>query len=201
MNFKDEKAEVLAREERIADLKAQAQALAKDSFSSVENEGVPPEVQEAYWRRLVAFEEAGTTTLAKVLTDHGFELTPPDQLNDMQLSRKLWALIRRMADFRCFLSQTNHLSDRELYTHLLEETLPEEMNATVAKPDPDSAWHIDLLGGGSDEDIQTMLRFYADEEERKEWKQDFPDLEIPEISIPPYDRDDRLPKCNDQLAG
>ena len=198
MGGENERAEVLARKERIAKLKERAEELSKGVFYSVEDDGVPLRVQEDYWKRLVAFEEAGTTTLAKVLEDSGFELTPSDQLTDEQLTKKLWALIRRMADFRCFLERTNHLSDRELYTHLLEVTLPEEMNATVADPDPNSAWHIGVVRGGDcDEEDQIMLKYYMEEEEREEWQMECPDEEMPPMSIPPYDRDDRLPKWDE----
>jgi hypothetical protein len=38
------------------------------------------------------------------------------------------------------------------------------------------------------------MRYYADEEYRKQWGKDFPDFEMPPRESPPYDRDKDLPK-------
>jgi hypothetical protein len=56
-----------------------------------------------------------------------------------------------------------------------------------------SAWRIDLIGSGSEEDIYLWMKYYADEETRRQWKSDFPDYEMPEHEDPPYDRDRHLP--------
>jgi len=68
---------------------------------------------------------------------------------------------------RMFLYSTNHLSDRELYEELWHEVLREE--GPVMQLSNDSAWHIDLLGSGSEEDNWLYLRYYADEETRQRW--------------------------------
>jgi hypothetical protein len=88
-----------------------------------------------------------------------------------------------------YLDETDHLSDRELYTHLWGEVLPEEMPAL--DHDGGSAWHV--LGGCSDEDMALYLKQYADEATRRLWRSDFPDYDLPDHVDPPYDRDRRLP--------
>lgn len=57
----------------------------------------------------------------------------------------------------------------------------------------DSAWYIDLLGIGSEEDNLLYLRYYADEETRQQWAQDWPGDILPASETPPYDRDPHLP--------
>ena len=57
-----------------------------------------------------------------------------------------------------------------------------------------SAWHIDLTGSGSEEDQQTHLQFYADDVERAQWADDWPDFEMPKPKPLPYDRDRHLPR-------
>lgn len=188
--------EVQSCKARIEKLKARAAAMCHGEFYSFQDDkcDCPLEVQEEFWKQVVAMEEGRKTTLAEVLKENGFELPSAKGLQDEQVTVKLWALIRKMAELQCFLTHTDHLSDRELYEHLLKETLQEEIDAASVACGPEGAWHYDLIGGGSDEDIQVMLRYYSDEVEREQWHCDFPDDVIPPISIPPYDRDRLLPR-------
>jgi hypothetical protein len=66
---------------------------------------------------------------------------------------------------------------------------------------PGSGWrhHIDLIGSGSEEDIQLGLRYYDSEQQRQRWAKDFPDDVIPPHEDPPYDRDRRLPVAPEKL--
>ena len=93
---------------------------------------------------------------------------------------------------RVFLSNTDHLGDRELYARLWKETLREQV--VELPPDDPSAWHVDLLGSGSEEDIYLHLKYYADAEWRRQWAVEFPDFAIPAHVDPPYDRDRHLPQ-------
>lgn len=64
----------------------------------------------------------------------------------------------------------------------------------ILPPDADSACHLDILGSGSEEDVQIGLKYYDDEDERAHWHGSFPDDAIPDHEDPPYDRDRHLPK-------
>jgi hypothetical protein len=59
-------------------------------------------------------------------------------------------VIEGLARLRVFLSQTNHLGDRDLYTLLWRELLREPVKDMPL--DNSSAWHIGLLGSGCEED-------------------------------------------------
>ena len=176
----------------IADLKAQAAALAGGHMASCEEDGMSPELREQFWRRVVAAETARTTDLVTELKAIGVELPEPEGLDDETLHQTLWNVIHALETLHVYLDQTDHLSDRELYTKLLRETLPEEMDALDA--DDGGAWHIDILGGWSLEDVALFLKYYASDEEREHWRQDIPDVEMPEHQDPPYDRDRNLPQ-------
>jgi len=126
-----------------------------------------------------------------LLAQNGLDLPPPEELDDAQVTAKLWETIRGLAMLRMFLYSTNHLSDRELYEELWHDVLREE--GPVMPLSNDSAWHIDLLGSGSEEDNSLYLRYYADEETRQRWAKDWPGDNIPASETPPYDRDRHLP--------
>ena len=62
---------------------------------------------------------------------------------------------------------------------------------------PSYAYIFDLIGGvetGSDDDIQTYLKYYADEKARVKWGSDWPGDKIPKHEDPPFDRDRSLPQ-------
>jgi hypothetical protein len=126
--------------ELIERLKAQAAAAADGRMVAYESDGLTPNVQEQFWRNVGAFETAGSTDLAKELNAIGVKLLEPDDLDDVALRKALWSIIEGLARLRVFLDQTDHLSDRELYTQLLRERLPEEMPALKAR----ESWRIDF---------------------------------------------------------
>jgi len=66
---------------------------------------------------------------------------------------------------------------------------------TLLFPDnPGYVYGLDLLGSGSEEDMQLYMKYFADEASRAEWKADFPELEMPPREDTPFDRDKDLPK-------
>ena len=180
------------RAKKIAELKRQAEELAGGEMVEGELEECPPEVTEQFWEQVVAYEKAPWTTHFKQLEESGMQLPAPETLDDEQLTKKLWEVIHALALLRVFLDETDHLSDRELYTELWTDMLREEVKAMP--PDPDGAYHLSPLGGCSEEDIQLQMKYYADEEWRQQFQREFPDFVMPEPEDPPYDRDRLLPQ-------
>jgi len=180
------------QEIRINELKRQAEDLTNGQMTSWESEDCPPGMAEQFWQRVVDYEKAPLTCDFDRLISAGVELPEPDSMTDEVLTAKLWEVIEKLAEMRVFLSSTNHLSDRDLYAHLWSDSL-REMNPAMPF-DEDGAWHIDILGSGSEEDTHLYLKHYADEEYRSDWASRWPDDEIPPHEDPPYDRDRLLPQ-------
>lgn len=184
------------RDDELGQVERAAEASPADEMSFWKSDECPPEVSAQFWGSVVAYETAPWTTHFQDLEDNGVGLPPPQELDDRALTDKLWEVVNQLARMRVFLSQTNHLSDRELYTELWREVLREETKQLPL--DEFSAWHLDLVSSGSEEDTYLYLKYYSDEDERRRWRVDFPDDEMPDHEDPPYDRDRYLPRPTDK---
>ncbi|MCX7095226.1 MAG: hypothetical protein NTY50_17485 [Methylobacter sp.] len=190
--------EELERPEHRPDLQRRAKEFVDDELSFFESEQQSSALQKQFMEHVAAFEDAEWTTNFDQLAQGGMTLPAPDDLDDAQLNAKLWEVIRGLAMLRTFLYNTDHLSDRELYEELWHQVLREESpNMPI---NADSACHIDLVGSGSEQDNEFYLRYYADEEDRRLWAQDWPDDVLPAHETLPYDRDRHLPNRNTELG-
>lgn len=179
------------REIHINELKRQADAISGGQMISGEMEDAPPEVVEQFWERVVDWETAPQTTHMAQLAKMGIDLPAPETMDDATLSAKLWEMLTALGKINVLVEFTDHLSDRELYTYLWSEGLRLE---TPDLPfDEASHWHIDLVSSGSEEDTEAWLKYYADEETRRDWAKDWPDYVLPEHEDLPYDRDAHMP--------
>ena len=93
------------------------------------------------------------------------------------------------------MTSTDHLDDRGLFTHLWDRHLHDKEEEMP----PGTGWctHIGVLGGGGQEDLYLWLKYYADDDDRAGWAQEWPDQEMPEHEEPPYGRDLHLPEGAD----
>jgi hypothetical protein len=177
------------QETRIERLRKQLETL---SGGVSDNPQLSADLEEEFLKHILAFETAEPTSLLQWLANAGQDVPPPDQLDDAQLHVKLWEVINRMASLGAYLHRTNHLSDRQLYSWLFAEGLRED--AVLFPEDPSFAYGLDLLGSGSEDDMQLYMKYFADAEYRSQWAAEFPDLEVPPHEDPPFDRDQDLPK-------
>jgi hypothetical protein len=151
-----------------------------------------PKLEEAFLEHVLALETHGFVRPFDTLVRDGFELPPPEKLEDAALTAILRKLIHALAACRLFLHSTDHLSDRALYTWLWSDGLREEMMGFGL---PMGNCHLDVLGACREEDIILQMRYYADEEERARWAADYPDFPMPPREKPPFDRDRHLPQA------
>jgi hypothetical protein len=177
------------QEKRIAKLREELEKL---GGSTGRIEDVPADIEEEFLRHVLEYETAQPITLLSLLENSGLEIPLPADLDDTNLHDKLLEIIERMASMGAYLLHTNHLSDRELYVQLYDDSLREE--AVLFPENSSYVYMIDLTGSGSDEDNQVYLKYYADEEHRKQWAADWPDDPMPSHKDPPFNRDRQLPQ-------
>jgi len=147
------------------------------------------------YKRLEAYMDAvegngPQTTLFALLKEAGIDMPSPDCLSNSELTTLLWKVIESLADMGVYLSSTNHLSDRDLYTVLWTDTLLQDH--PIVSDEFAMMTHIDLLDGWSNEDQETYLKYYADDEERARIAAQS-NAAIPEHEDPPFQRDHLLP--------
>ena len=146
-----------------------------------------PDELDAFERYVGEMElSPANTTLFDILKKAGTPLPNPDDVRDVDLKDVLWTVINALWDEGVILYATDHLSDRELYTLLVTDLLLQEHEGLTVTT------HLEILGRWRSEDIEVYLRYYADEDARKEWA-DRCKKSLPEHVDPPYNRDRLLP--------
>src|SRR5262249_30967052 len=109
-------------------------------------------------------------------------------VRDAELTAKLWEVIYMLLRQSIVISNTDHLSDRELYTLLWNETLREEFVIL-----PANTLHLDMTRTGIDDGMPIYLRYYASEEQREMYSELYPEFEMPPHVEPPPRRDHLIP--------
>lgn len=180
------------QEERIRELEERVGELG--GMTGFEDCDLDPDLKESFLQNVFAMEEAGWSRPEDLLAEGGVEITPPGDVSDEDMPQKLRELVHAMALHNMFLENTDHLSDRELYTKLVQDHLHEETMLGPRKPVRGFNFIIDMVGSGSDEHTALLFRYYLEGEMRESWLMDMPDEDWPEKEDPPYDRDRFLPK-------
>ncbi|MEM1180029.1 MAG: hypothetical protein AAGM22_16935 [Acidobacteriota bacterium] len=169
-----------------------------DADTDFDDAELPEEVRAAFQRDMEAFEKIEPSAPLDALRSSGIELPPADRLSDAEINRHLWEGLRGLAFLGIYLHHTDHLSDRELYDHLLDHALRQPV---VMMPDnPHFGYHLDLVEGETEEHEHIFLKYYADSETRERWAEQFPATELPPSERRPFDRDRQLPRHAPQEA-
>lgn len=143
-----------------------------------------------YWTLIYDFEHAPLTTNLEQLHEVGVHPVCAFLLDDDELVEALGEVTSSLGDLGIFLLHTNHLTDRALYTRLLDHILVEP----VRDLPPDSEVHefIDLIGGGGAVECELYQKYYATAAERKLFLKEQGSSISQEVPV--SDRDRTLPK-------
>jgi hypothetical protein len=191
-------AKVEKQERHIQEMKERLQKKGGNSMELYIKDSLPLDLKEKILESILSMEEANERPLFDYLEEDGVDLPAPETLDDSQVHDKLWEVIRAMAGLNQYLYNTDHLSDRRLYEILWGDLLRE--SAFISPDNGCITGHIDILGGCSEEDCLNRLKYYAEENERESWAEEYPEEAIPDHEDPPYDRDRHLPGPRDFLS-
>ena len=157
-------------------MKRELEEPSSESMISGSFGAVSQELEEIFLERVCEFERAELDTNFNRLIQRRVEMIPPAELGDCNLHAKLQEVLQTLGEMRCFLHDTDHLSDRELYTWLWTDGLRED---TPDMAQLDGAWHTSPIGSCTEEDIAVHLTYYANKKQRLRWKREFPNDRLP----------------------
>ena len=148
----------------------------------------PPEVEVAFLESVLAFETSRKRTLFELLEESGIGLLSPQQLAGQQLTEKLWDVIHALCGHSVILCNTDHLSDRELYVLLWNDTL---RNRCIGSPQ--HVLRLDMTENGRDDGMARYLKYYASDGQRQMYADVYPKFKMPPHVDPPRRRDHLIP--------
>lgn len=128
------------------------------------------------------------------LLERGMVLPSADTLSAEDLRNKVLEIIFTLGELRIFVEHTDHLDDRTLYDLLCSDVLARPI--LFSPGDTCSASHVSMTDCGSP-DNDDWLRYYADEDDRRQWLERWPDYPMPPHVDPPFGRDALLPRPYD----
>ena len=171
---------------RNAQLRDELEPYLDEAIERVNVTELPTPVENEFLASMLAWEKAPVVPISQWYEPE-LVIPRPESLTDEDLHGILWDTIHRLFEQRIVLDFTDHLSDRALYTLIFRDILP---SAEKKIDNPRNYLHWDCADAGNDAEL--WLRYYATDEEREMWADDFKDP-LPERETPPFTRD--LPRA------
>jgi len=134
--------------------------------------GFDEEMKESFLEHVLRCEKAEHKPMREWLEQTGFDT-----------SASLRDLLEHLALLGIAVEFADHLSDAELRARLIDRF--DEDIALI----PGMILHLDMLTSGDEEDDRAWLAYYASEDDRALWKEQFPDEELPPKKEPLYRRE------------
>ncbi len=152
-----------------------------ESVCLVDVRTMPTAAENEFLASMLAWERAPVLPIGEWFAEE-LTLPPPESLDDDELHEVLWRLIHQLYEVRIVLDFTDHLTDRELYCLIYRDILPSP-EKKIDQPRNYLHWAcLDL-----EDDPDTWLRYYASDEERREWAAET-GQRLPPSQRPPHPR-------------
>jgi hypothetical protein len=181
INSRQPKPEEVEHLLRNAQLRDELEPFFDESILSVNVTELPTPLENEFLASMLAWERAPVLPIGRWFEPE-MKIPHPDALTDKQMHMQLWDTIQKLFEKRIVLDFTDHLSDRELYRVIYRDILPSPEKKI---DEADNYLHWDCADVGGDAEI--WLRYYASEEDRRRWAEEF-DEELPPAELPPYPR-------------
>jgi hypothetical protein len=166
---------------RNAELRDELERYVDESITSVNVHKLTLAAENDFLASMLAWEQAPILPTYRWFEPE-LRAPRPESLSDARLESILWDIIRKLYQKRIVLDFTDHLSDRQLYCLIYRDILP----AREKKLEHISHYlHWDCTGPSGDPDV--WLRYYASDDERKEWADCYGEP-LPPREVPPYPR-------------
>jgi hypothetical protein len=166
---------------RNAQLRDELEPFLDESVFCVNSDELPTPVENEFLASMLAWERAPVVAISQWFEPE-LKLPHPGSLSDDQLHDVLWDTIQKLYDKRIVLDFTDHLSDRQLYKLIYCDILP----TPEKKLENTSHYlHWDCADAGGDPEL--WLRYYASEDERRDWAETYDDP-LPPSEPPPHPR-------------
>ncbi len=164
-----------------AQLRDELEPFMDESVFVIDLEKLPTDQENAYLASLLAWERAPVLPIQDWFEPR-LVLEHHELLDDQMVRERVGWLISRLHEKNIVLEMTEHLSDRQLYCLIARDILPaQEKRVGLAE----SVLRWQCLDPVSDE--ESWLRFYASDEERREWA-DETGLRLPPKERLPFSR-------------
>ncbi len=158
-----------------AELRNELERYYDESLFVIDTRRMSTRSENEYLRSILAWEQAPILPISQWF-DPEFVLPSHDALTDAELGRRLRETLQQLYDRNIILDFTGHLSDRQLYCLIARDILPEkEKRVAIAN----TFLHWQCIDPIVEE--ENWLRYYADDEERRQWQ-----IET-ELPLPPVD--------------
>jgi hypothetical protein len=166
---------------RNAQLRDELEPFLDESISRVNVKELPTPAENEFLESMLAWERAPVVPVGMWFAPP-LVLPPAESLSDEMLHAALWDAIHKLYAMRIVLDFTDHLSDRELYRVIRNDLLTSREKKVDT---PSNFLHWDCADITGDPDV--WLRYYASEEERRRWSEEFA-CQLPPSEIPPFRR-------------
>jgi len=166
---------------RNAELRDELEPYFDESILSVNVEELPTPLENEFLASMLAWERAPVLPIGRWFEPE-LKVPHPDSLGNEELHAALWDTINKLFEQKIVLEFTDHLSDRELYRLIFRDILPSP-EKKLASADNYLHWDCADVGG----DAEVWLRYYASEDDRQRWVEEFHE-ELPPAELPPHPR-------------
>jgi len=144
----------------VEEMEEQLKLMADGDFECWTSKDSPEDIRKSNMQDILDFESVGTgTSLFQGLQEHGIDLPRPETLNEKQSAAKVIEIVQALACLRIFLIGFEHMTPREAYATIWNETLWE--GCYFEKRNPEACTLIDVSHCLPREDVLRFLKELA----------------------------------------